>query len=116
MQGVPPQNTLSIPVQQQPNALPSVKAPAPQPETSLEVPSLKLRSQPGYEQVTVTVTDSSGRYVPGLKEDDFRVIEDGQQRPIGFFRVDRNAPVSIGIIVDCSQLDGQQDVAGAQTR
>jgi VWFA-related protein len=103
VQGLPPQNTLSIPVQQQPSALPSIKAPAQQPETSLEVPSLKLRSQPGYEQVTVTVSDSSNRYVTGLKDDDFRVTEDGQQRPIGFFRVDKNIPVSIGIIVDCSQ-------------
>src|SRR5580704_84553 len=84
VQGLPPQNTLSLPAQQPPSALPSVKAPVPQPETSLEVPSLKLRTQPGYEQVTVTVTDSSGKYVTGLRDDDFRVVEDGQQRPIGF--------------------------------
>ncbi|MGO9450020.1 MAG: VWA domain-containing protein [Candidatus Binataceae bacterium] len=102
-QGSPPANTLSIPAQHQPpSALPSVTAPLSQPQSSLEVPSLKLRSQPGYEQLTVTVTDSAGRYVTGLKEDDFRVLEDGQERPIGFFRVDRLAPVSIGIIVDCS--------------
>ena len=68
----------------------------------LEVPSLKLRTQPGYQQVTVTVTDTSNKYVTDLKEDDFRVFEDGQQRPIGFFRIDRTAPVSVGILVDCS--------------
>ena len=104
-QGVPPANTLSIPTWQHPDAVPSqptVRAPLPQPDTALEVPSLKLRSQPGYEQVTVTVTDSAGKYVTDLKADDFRVLEDGQQRPIGFFRVDRSAPVSVGIIVDCS--------------
>jgi Ca-activated chloride channel family protein len=101
-QGLPPQNALSIPIQRQPNAAPSVSAPFPQPQSSLEVPSLKLRSQPGYEQVTVTVTDSSGKYVTDLKEDDFRILEDGQQRPIGFFRVDRSTPVSMGIVVDCS--------------
>jgi Ca-activated chloride channel family protein len=98
----PSGNTLSIPARQLPNAVPSIQAPLPQPETSLEVPSLQLRSQPGYEQVTVTVTDSSGKYVTNLKDDDFRILEDGQQRSIGFFRVDRTAPVSIGIIVDCS--------------
>jgi len=102
-QGAPPQkNTLSLPAQQHPNAVPSLRAPLEQPETSLEVPSLKLRSQPGYEQVTVTVTDSSGNYIADLKEDDFRVLEDGQQRSIGFFRVDRDLPVSVGIVVDCS--------------
>ncbi len=82
--------------------MPSVAAPLPQPDTALELRSLKLRGQPGFEQVTVTVTDSSGKYVTDLKEDDFRVLEDGQQRPIGFFRADRTAPVSVGIIVDCS--------------
>jgi Ca-activated chloride channel homolog len=101
-QSAPSGNTLSIAPRQHPNAVPSIKAPLPQPDRALEVPSLKLRSQPGYEQVTVTVTDPSGKYVTDLKQDDFRVVEDGQQRPIGFFRIDRSAPVSVGIIVDCS--------------
>ncbi len=101
-QAVPPNNTLSIPAQQHPEAVPSIAAPLGQPLASLEVPSLKLRSQPGFEQVTVTVTDSSGKYVTDLKEDYFRVLEDGQQRPIGFFRIDRSVPVSVGIVVDCS--------------
>ncbi|HLI80539.1 MAG TPA: VWA domain-containing protein [Candidatus Binataceae bacterium] len=100
-QDAPSVNILSIP-QRQPVALPSIAAPSGQPETSLEVPSLKLRTQPGFEQVTVTVTDSSGKYVTNLKEDDFRILEDGHQRPVGYFRIDRSAPVSIGIIVDCS--------------
>jgi Ca-activated chloride channel family protein len=101
-QGLPQQNTLSIPARQLPNAAPSVTAPLPQPNTSLEVPSLKLRGQPGFEQVTVTVTDSAGKYVTNLTQDDFRILEDGQQRPIGFFRGDRSAPVSVGIVVDSS--------------
>lgn len=100
-QELPDFNTLSVP-QRQPVALPSITAPSGQPGTLLEVPSLKLRNQPGFEQVTVTVTDSSGKYVTGLKEDDFRILEDGQQRPVGYFRIDRTAPVSIGIVVDCS--------------
>lgn len=100
-QELPQFNTLSVP-QREPVALPSITAPSGQPETLLEVPSLKLRNQPGFEQVTVTVTDSSGRYITDLKEDDFRIFEDGQQRPVGYFRIDRSAPVSIGIVVDCS--------------
>ncbi len=101
-QALPAQNARSIPAKQKPNPIPSVTPPVPPPEASLELPSLQLRGQPGYEQVTVTVTDPSGKYVTDLKQDDFRILEDGQQRPIGFFRVDRNAPVSVGIIVDCS--------------
>jgi len=102
-QEVPPLSTLWLPRHQQhPGAATPLKSPAPQPEPSLEVPSLKLRTQPGYEQVTITVTDSSNRYVTDLKPEDFRVFEANQQRPIVYTRIDRRAPVSLGIIVDCS--------------
>jgi Ca-activated chloride channel family protein len=61
-----------------------------------------LRQQPGYEQVTVTVTEPSGTYVTGLQKGDFKLYMDGQQRPIEFFRQDLNTPVSLGILVDTS--------------
>src|SRR5690349_5939311 len=44
----------------------------PQPGQELELPSRTLRSLPGYEQVTVTVTDQNGRYATGLHKGDFR--------------------------------------------
>src|SRR5260370_16470532 len=75
---------------------------APQTGQSLTLPSRQLRTQAGYEQVTVTVTDQQGRYVTGLQKDDFKLYVDGQQRPIQFFRQDLNTPVSIGILVDTS--------------
>jgi Ca-activated chloride channel family protein len=111
-QGAAANNAPSIPAapQQMPSWIPTpnpdrppMNVPYAQPDDALEVPSLKLRSQPGYQQVTITVTDSSGKYVTDLKEDDFRVFEDGQQRSIEFFRVDRRIPVSVGIIVDSSK-------------
>ncbi|HJU29033.1 MAG TPA: VWA domain-containing protein, partial [Candidatus Binataceae bacterium] len=68
----------------------------------LTLPSHELRRQPGYEQVTVTVTDQQGRYVTGLRKNDFRLYIDGQQRPIDFFRQDMNTPVSVGVLVDTS--------------
>jgi Ca-activated chloride channel homolog len=74
----------------------------PQPGQELVIPSRELREQPGYEQVTVTVTDSNGRYITGLQKDDFKLFLDGQQRPIEFFRQDLNTPVSVGILVDTS--------------
>jgi Ca-activated chloride channel family protein len=75
---------------------------APQVGPELEIPSRQLRTQPGYAQVTVTVTDRSGVHITALTKDDFRLYEDGQQRPVQFFRKDLNAPVSLGIIVDTS--------------
>jgi len=76
--------------------------PAPQERQELTIPSPELREQPGYAQVTVTVTDPNGGYVTGLQKDDFKLYLDGQQRPIQFFRQDLNTPVSLGILVDTS--------------
>jgi Ca-activated chloride channel family protein len=76
--------------------------PGPQQGQELTIPTPQLRGQPGYSQVTVTVTDSNGSYVTGLQKDDFKLYLDGQQRPIEFFRQDLNTPVSIGILVDTS--------------
>jgi Ca-activated chloride channel family protein len=75
---------------------------APQPGQALTVPPHELKSQEGYAQVTVTVTDQQGRYVTGLQKGDFKLLVDGQDRPIQFFRQDLNTPVSIGILVDTS--------------
>ena len=94
---------LEIPAnRQQESEIPKIPELAPQKGQELEIPSRQLVSQAGYAQVTVTVTDASGNYVPGLSKDDFRVFEDGQQRPVEFFRKDQRAPVSVGILVDTS--------------
>jgi Ca-activated chloride channel family protein len=74
----------------------------PQGGQELTLPTRELRQQPGYEQVTVTVTDPRGTYVTGLQKGDFKLYMDGQQRPIEFFRQDLNTPVSVGILVDTS--------------
>src|SRR5215469_12770610 len=74
----------------------------PQGGQELVLPTRELRQQPGYEQVTVTVTEPSETYVTGLQKDDFKLYMDGQQRPIEFFRQDLNTPVSVGILVDTS--------------
>ncbi len=75
---------------------------APQQGQALELQSRALRSQRGYEQVTVTVTDQSGHYVTGLQKGDFRIFVDGIQRPFEFLRRDTSTPVSVGILVDTS--------------
>jgi Ca-activated chloride channel family protein len=75
---------------------------APQRGQELTLPSRQLTRQPGYEQVTVTITDQQGRYVTGLQKSDFRLYIEGQERPIEFFRQDLNTPVSVGILVDTS--------------
>ncbi len=81
---------------------PLATRPAPQQGPELELPSRALRSQSGYEQMTVTVTDQGGRYVTGLQKGDFRLYVDGRQRPLEFLRRDTHTPVSVGILVDTS--------------
>jgi Ca-activated chloride channel homolog len=76
--------------------------PPPPAQQELIIPSRQLRQQPGYQQVTVTVTNPQGGYVTGLHKDDFRLYLNGQQSNIQFFRKDLNTPVSVGIVVDTS--------------
>jgi Ca-activated chloride channel family protein len=51
--------------------------------------------------LTVTVTDTYGRYVSGLDKKAFKVFEDKEEQEIEFFS-DDDAPVSVGIIFDVS--------------
>jgi Ca-activated chloride channel homolog len=96
-------DVLELPKMPAPQGEPSNLRPlVPQPGQELEIPSQQLRSQAGYAQVTVTVTDSGGRYVTGLNQSDFKLFVDGKQRSIEFFRRDLHAPVSVGILVDTS--------------
>ncbi len=51
--------------------------------------------------LTVTVTDTYGRYVSGLNKNAFTVFDDKQPQPILHFS-DDDAPVSVGVIFDVS--------------
>ena len=51
--------------------------------------------------LTVTVTDTYGRYVSGLDKKAFKVFEDKVEQEIEYFS-DDDAPVSVGVIFDVS--------------
>ena len=51
--------------------------------------------------VTATITDGDGRFVSGLRKEDFTVYEDGELQAITYFRNER-VPVSLGIALDAS--------------
>src|SRR5262249_48916107 len=80
----------------------SVTAQQPQTQPPPSNPNA-FRFKSGVEliNVTATVTDANGRFVPGLTKDDFIVYEDDQPQEITHFSADR-VPVSLGIIVDTS--------------
>src|SRR5215471_9045724 len=50
----------------------------------------------------VTVADSTGRYVDGLKKNDFLIQEDGKRQTLAHFDWNQNTPVSVGIVLDTS--------------
>jgi Ca-activated chloride channel family protein len=52
--------------------------------------------------VPVTVMDSTGRNVVGLSQENFRVFDGNEPRPIISFGT-ADAPISIGLIYDCSR-------------
>jgi Ca-activated chloride channel homolog len=61
--------------------------------------------------VSVTVTDENGRFVSGLKRDDFSVSENGQPQTVSQFDAER-VPVSLGIALDTSgSMLGEKIVA-----
>jgi Ca-activated chloride channel family protein len=61
----------------------------------------KLKSKVELVNVTATVSDDSGRFVPGLHQGDFTVYEDNEKQEIKFFSAER-VPVSLGILLDTS--------------
>ena len=69
-----------------------------------------FRFRTGVElvNVTATVTDSSGRFVPGLRLQDFVVHEDNVEQTVTHFSAERT-PVSLGIVLDTSDsMEGEK--------
>ena len=76
----------------------------------------RFRFKTGVELINIsaTVTDGSGRFVSGLKKEDFRVYQDDQEQPISHFSADR-VPVSLGIVLDTSgSMEGEKMIAAKQ--
>jgi VWFA-related protein len=76
----------------------------------------QFRFRTGVEliNVTATVTDRSGRFVPGLRKEDFRVYQDEELQNVTQFDSER-VPVSLGIVLDTSgSMAGEKMVAARE--
>jgi Ca-activated chloride channel homolog len=51
--------------------------------------------------IAVAVSDTQGRFVPGLSKDEFEVFDNGVRQQVAHFS-DLDAPISIGIVYDVS--------------
>ena len=72
-----------------------------------------FRSSVDLVTVNVTVTDARGRFVPGLRAEDFTITEDGERQTITQFEAER-VPVSLGIVLDTSGSMGGEKMDAAR--
>jgi Ca-activated chloride channel family protein len=88
---------------QEPAQPPSQQIPATEaPPVDSQDPRFRLNVQVELVNVTATVLDESGKYMDGLRLEDFQVFEDGQEQKISFFSHDLRVPLSIGVLIDSS--------------
>ena len=85
---------------------------APRPKAPPKEPELKRRESTfrldvSLVLVNVTVTDPMSRLVTGLEKSHFRVFEDKEEQKIAHFGAE-DAPLSVGVIFDCSGSMGQK--------
>jgi Ca-activated chloride channel homolog len=73
--------------------------------------SFRFRTGVELINVNATVIDANGRFVPGLRKEDFRLFEDEQPQEITHFNSER-VPVSLGIVLDTSgSMEGEKMLA-----
>src|SRR5262249_16938018 len=91
------QNAPPAPAQE--NATPPTPPATPDPTQD---PRYRLNVNVELVNVTATVLDEQGKYMDGLKLDDFQVFEDGEEQKISFFSHDLRVPISVGVLIDSS--------------
>jgi len=92
-------------------------APAPdKPRSQDDQPQGNFRFKSGVEliNVTATVNDTNGRFVPNLRQDDFTVFEDDVQQQVTQFSAER-VPVSLGILLDTSGSMAGEKIEAARS-
>jgi VWFA-related protein len=71
-------------------------------ETQKEQKPPVFRKAVNLVNIFFTVKDKHGALVPGLKQDEFEVFEDGKPQTIKFFSAETNQPLTLGILIDSS--------------
>jgi len=95
---------------------------------ALAIPALPERQEPKAQTPTIktevdlvnlfaTVRDKNKRVVTDLKQDDFKVFEDGHEEKISFFAKEMQLPITLGLLLDTSgseqfMLGAIQDAGG----
>jgi Ca-activated chloride channel family protein len=80
-----------------------------QPQSTSQAPSKQQKKDEGYRIITdvnlvvllASVVDGQGRFVPDLKQENFRVFEDRVEQKLSVFRRE-DIPITLGLVVDNS--------------
>jgi len=73
--------------------------------SSLQEPSAQgptIKTQVNLVNLFVTVRDKNKRIVTDLKQEDFKIAEDGQDQKIAFFSKEVTLPITLGLLMDTS--------------
>ena len=88
--------------QQQPPISPSMQPASPNaPRQSEPQETYKIQSQVNLVVLHTSVLNDRGVFVPGLKEENFRVLEDKVEQKLSVFKQE-DVPVSFGLVIDNS--------------
>jgi VWFA-related protein len=61
-----------------------------------------IKTEVNLVNVFATVRDKNKKVVTDLKQDDFRISEDGHEEKISFFSKEMNLPITLGLLLDTS--------------
>jgi len=79
-------------------AVPSLPQAPPQPAGQAPI----IKAEVSLVNLFATVRDKNKRIVTDLKQDDFKVFEDGHEEKISFFSKEMQLPITLGLLLDTS--------------
>src|SRR5215813_5874136 len=88
----------------------ALSAPAlPQGQSQTQAPTIK--AEVSLVNLFATVRDKNKRVITDLKQDDFKIFEDGREEKISFFSKEMTMPITMGLLLDTS--GSEQNMLGA---
>lgn len=92
--------------QEQPAAAPAAAPDAPQqpaaPPAGTVSDPVRLNVSVDLVNLATTVLDANGKYVDGLRQEDFQLLENGVEQKLAVFSHDAQVNLSVGVLIDIS--------------